>query len=141
MPRPTASSRPGHDPGRVPGGRIGRRRSHSIGSPSFISNRSWRSTPAAHPARPSSAAAGRELLPGAIEEFLRYESSLKFSTGRTAIEDFELGGQEIKAGDVVMVSLLAVNRDPQRFEAPKTNCVSTVRRTPTWLSATASTGA
>ncbi|MGH3374455.1 MAG: cytochrome P450 [Actinoallomurus sp.] len=49
---------------------------------------------------------------------IRYESSLSFSTGRTAIEDFEFEGQEIKAGDVVMVSLLAVNRDPQRFEAP-----------------------
>jgi cytochrome P450 len=58
---------------------------------------------------------GRELLPAAIEEFLRYESSLQFSTGRTATEDFELAGQQIKAGDVVMVSMLAVNRDPGRF--------------------------
>ncbi|WP_306214509.1 cytochrome P450 family protein [Actinoplanes sp. RD1] len=61
---------------------------------------------------------GRELLPEAIEEFLRYESSLKFSTGRIAAEDFELAGAPIRAGDVVMVSLLAVNRDPSRFDSP-----------------------
>ena len=62
--------------------------------------------------------ADRSLLPGAIEEFLRYESPVEMSTGRVATDDLELGGRQIHAGDVVMVALLSANRDPERFEAP-----------------------
>ncbi|MEV7630203.1 cytochrome P450 [Actinoplanes sp. NPDC089786] len=62
--------------------------------------------------------ADRGLLPGAIEEFLRYEGPVELSTGRVATEDFELAGQQIRAGDVVLVALAAANRDPARFDAP-----------------------
>ncbi|MDR7277162.1 cytochrome P450 [Catenuloplanes atrovinosus] len=62
--------------------------------------------------------ADRTLLPAAIEEFLRYESPVELSTGRVATEDFTLGGQRIEAGDIVMVNLLAANRDPAHFESP-----------------------
>ncbi|GAB7044752.1 MULTISPECIES: cytochrome P450 family protein [Catenuloplanes] len=62
--------------------------------------------------------ADRALLPAAIEEFLRYESPVELSTGRVATEDFTLGGQRIRAGDIVMVNLLAANRDPAHFESP-----------------------
>ena len=68
--------------------------------------------------RPSSWTPSSERRSAAAPATLASRCSLNFSTGRTALEDFELEGQEIKAGDVVMVSLLAVNRDPQRFEAP-----------------------
>jgi cytochrome P450 len=37
---------------------------------------------------------------------------------RYATEDIELGGETIPAGSTVVVSLLAANRDPQRFENP-----------------------
>lgn len=58
------------------------------------------------------------LLPGAVEEFLRMEGSVELSTGRVALEDLEIGGRTIRAGEVVMVGLLAANRDDTRFDRP-----------------------
>lgn len=37
---------------------------------------------------------------------------------RYATEDIELGGETIREGSTVVVSLLAANRDPQRFDDP-----------------------
>jgi cytochrome P450 len=54
------------------------------------------------------------LLPGAIEEFLRYEGPLETATFRVAAEDLEIGGQRIAAGEPVLVVLLSANRD-ERF--------------------------
>ncbi|TVL92453.1 cytochrome P450 [Streptomyces sp. SAJ15] len=55
----------------------------------------------------------------AIEELLRY---IPFRKGvgipRVAVEDVELGGVTIRAGDFVHVSYLAANRDGDRFERP-----------------------
>lgn len=47
--------------------------------------------------------ADRTLLPGAIEEFLRYQSPVEMTSSRIATEAFELDGRHIAAGDVVMV--------------------------------------
>jgi cytochrome P450 len=58
------------------------------------------------------------LLPGAIEEFLRYEGPVETSTYRYATEDLEIGGVAISAGDAVLVSLLAADRDETRFPDP-----------------------
>ena len=55
------------------------------------------------------------LLPGAIEEFLRYEGPVETSTFRIATEPMEIGGQQVAAGDVVLVVLLSANRDEERF--------------------------
>jgi cytochrome P450 len=55
------------------------------------------------------------LLPSAIEEFLRFEGPVETSTYRFATEDLELGGSAIRAGEPVLVSLLAANRDDGRF--------------------------
>ncbi|SEH00543.1 Cytochrome P450 [Nonomuraea solani] len=57
------------------------------------------------------------LVPGAVEELLRYLTVLDF-TARTALEDVELDGHAIKAGDTVTISLPAANRDPRRFTDP-----------------------
>ncbi|MGR8007360.1 cytochrome P450 [Streptomyces hypolithicus] len=58
-------------------------------------------------------------LPGAIEELLRF---IPFRKGvgipRIALEDVELGGVTIRAGDVVHVSYLTANRDERKFEGP-----------------------
>jgi cytochrome P450 len=62
--------------------------------------------------------AERSLLPAAIEEFLRFEGPVEMSTARVATESFTFGGQQINAGDVVMVSLLGADRDADRFEDP-----------------------
>jgi cytochrome P450 len=60
-----------------------------------------------------------DLLPDAVEELMRY-----LSVGdifyRYATEDIELGGETIGKGSTVVVSLLAANHDPQRFDNPDT---------------------
>ncbi|MFG7947022.1 cytochrome P450, partial [Streptomyces cacaoi] len=58
-----------------------------------------------------------ELLPGAVEEFLRYETPNNLSSPRYATEPVELGGVTVPEGHFVMVSWLAANRD-DRFAAP-----------------------
>jgi cytochrome P450 len=58
------------------------------------------------------------LLPGAIEEFLRFEGPVETSTYRYATEDLEIGGTAILAGESVLVSLLAADRDEGRFPDP-----------------------
>ena len=58
------------------------------------------------------------LIDTATEELMRYVPSLHIGPIRVALEDVELAGQPIKAGDVVTVSLAAVNRDPLRFTDP-----------------------
>ncbi|KOV85243.1 cytochrome P450 [Nocardia sp. NRRL S-836] len=57
------------------------------------------------------------LMPGAVEELLRYLSVADIFY-RYATEDVELGGETIPAGSTVVVSLLAANRDPRKFEHP-----------------------
>ncbi|MBW0105622.1 cytochrome P450 [Pseudonocardia sp. KRD291] len=59
------------------------------------------------------------LMPGAVEELLRYLSIADIFF-RYATEDVELGGETIPAGSTVVVSLLAADRDPQRFDDPDT---------------------
>ncbi len=54
-----------------------------------------------------------------VEEMLRYNTIIEPNpTERTALEDAEIGGAMILAGETVIVSLLGANRDPSRFEAP-----------------------
>lgn len=58
------------------------------------------------------------LLPGAIEELLRFESPINVATFRYAAEPVEMGGVTIPAGDSVFVSIGALNRDPSKFSEP-----------------------
>jgi len=58
------------------------------------------------------------LLPGAIEEFLRYEGPLHVATMRFTTEPVPVGDTEIPAEALVMISLLAANRDGARFADP-----------------------
>ncbi|MDQ3763222.1 MAG: cytochrome P450 [Actinomycetota bacterium] len=60
------------------------------------------------------------LITGAIEELLRYLTVVQFNIVRGALEDIELNGQLIKAGESVCISLPAANRDPTRFTEPDT---------------------
>lgn len=60
-----------------------------------------------------------DLLPGAVEELLRYLSIADIFL-RYATEDIELGGETITKGSTVVVSLLAANHDPKRFDNPDT---------------------
>ncbi|MEH0577165.1 MULTISPECIES: cytochrome P450 [Streptomyces] len=60
-----------------------------------------------------------ETLTDVLQEMLRH---IPFRKGvgipRVALEDFELDGVRIRAGDFVHVSYLTANRDPERFPDP-----------------------
>ncbi|MFE3497452.1 cytochrome P450 [Streptomyces sp. NPDC059175] len=58
------------------------------------------------------------LMPRAVEELLRYDSAFELTTWRFFAEDGDLHGTEVPAGDSVIVSLCAANRDPRRFPQP-----------------------
>jgi cytochrome P450 len=60
-----------------------------------------------------------ETVDGAVEELLRY-LTVVHTNAKTALEDVELDGQLIKAGETVTLSLHAANRDPERFADPDT---------------------
>ncbi|MGH9271323.1 MAG: cytochrome P450, partial [Ilumatobacteraceae bacterium] len=57
------------------------------------------------------------LIPGFVEEALRLETPVQ-GLYRTAVEDTEVGGVPIKAGDHLMLIYAAGNRDPDRFADP-----------------------
>jgi cytochrome P450 len=67
-----------------------------------------------------------QVIPEAVEEFLRYYSPVSFLT-RTTTRDVCIAGKEIKKGDRVAFGFAAANRDPQAFDQPNTICVG---RTP-----------
>lgn len=58
-----------------------------------------------------------ELVPDAVEEILRFRAPI-MNYRRTAMEDFELGGQSIRKGDKVIVWFASANRDEKVFEEP-----------------------
>ncbi|HEY0815733.1 MAG TPA: cytochrome P450 [Pseudonocardia sp.] len=60
-----------------------------------------------------------DLLPSAIEEFLRWDSPVHSTPVRFAAQDVEYAGVTIPAGSVVILSLAAANRDPSRFADPE----------------------
>ena len=53
----------------------------------------------------------------AVEELLRY-LSIAHTGVRAALEDVEVDGQLIKAGESVVISVQAANRDPEKFADP-----------------------
>jgi cytochrome P450 len=59
-----------------------------------------------------------ELIDNAVEELLRYLTISQFGASRTALEDLELAGQRVSAGQTVVVALPSANRDPGRFDDP-----------------------
>ncbi|QEM80265.2 cytochrome P450 [Halomonas binhaiensis] len=59
-----------------------------------------------------------ELTENAVEELLRYDGAVRCSM-RYALDDVELGGQQIQRGDTVVFSFSAANRDPQAFPNPE----------------------
>jgi cytochrome P450 len=61
--------------------------------------------------------ANYELIPAAVEETLRYDSSIQ-KQSRVASVDLEILGQEVKKGDYVHFMIGAANRDPQKFKNP-----------------------
>ncbi len=58
-----------------------------------------------------------DLMDSAVKELLRYDSPVQID-GRVVLEDMEIGGKQIRAGQMVLSLLGAVNRDPEVFENP-----------------------
>lgn len=71
-----------------------------------------------HPEQLERLKADLSLLPGAIDEILRYHSPAQW-TSRQAKEDVIVGGKHICAGQTVMLMLAAANRDAEQFPQPE----------------------
>jgi cytochrome P450 len=71
-----------------------------------------------HPDQLAELQANPDLIPQAIEEILRYTIMDQHPRARVALEDVELGGHTIKAGEGVLVSLAGANKDPETFPEP-----------------------
>ena len=60
----------------------------------------------------------RSLLPGAVEELLRFVNPLNHATDRFTLEPVEIGGVTIPAREWVLCVTSSANRDPERFGDP-----------------------
>jgi cytochrome P450 len=60
------------------------------------------------------------LLPGAVDELLRFVNPLNHATDRFTMEPVEIGGVTIPAREWVLCVTSSANRDPARFSAPDT---------------------
>ncbi|MFC3998133.1 cytochrome P450 [Nocardiopsis sediminis] len=70
-----------------------------------------------HPAQFAALRTDPGIAGRAVEELLRY-LSVAHTGVRVALEDVELDGHRIAAGDAVAVSVMAANRDPAKFPDP-----------------------
>jgi cytochrome P450 len=59
------------------------------------------------------------LLPEAVDEVIRYESPQALATTRYTLEPVTIGDTAIPEHQLVIVALIAANRDPARFPKPK----------------------
>ena len=71
----------------------------------------------AHPDQQAQLAGDPALMPGAVEEMLRWVSPIK-NMARTATRDVELDGATIAAGQEVILLYPSANRDAAVFEKP-----------------------
>ncbi|MFF3391865.1 cytochrome P450 [Streptomyces sp. NPDC002669] len=58
------------------------------------------------------------LLPGAIEEFLRYDGPVNPGIARFAREDVTIAGVSVPRGATVLIASAIADRDPERFPDP-----------------------
>jgi cytochrome P450 len=72
----------------------------------------------AHPVQMAMLREDPSLVPDAVEELLRYLSITHRGLHRVAVEDVEVGGQLIRAGEGVIAAANIANRDPEVFENP-----------------------
>jgi cytochrome P450 len=73
---------------------------------------------ASFPAERDRLVASPELIPGAVEELLRWVSPV-MQFRRTATREAELGGRRIREGDKVVLYYVSANRDEEVFDEPQ----------------------
>ena len=61
--------------------------------------------------------ADRDLIPNTVAEVIRWQTPLAYMR-RTALEDVEMHGKTIRAGDKVAMWYVSGNRDERKFENP-----------------------
>ncbi|GAA2734576.1 cytochrome P450 [Streptomyces nogalater] len=71
-----------------------------------------------HPGQLSLLRERPELLPDAVEEFLRYDGPVNPGIARFAREDIEIAGVTIPRGATVVIASAIADRDPARFTDP-----------------------
>jgi cytochrome P450 len=71
-----------------------------------------------HPAEMANLRADPSLIPGAVEELVRYVRIGLLPLARVTAEEVELGEITIPAGEVVLPIIQAANRDPSAFSEP-----------------------
>lgn len=72
---------------------------------------------ARHPEQRSMVRDDPDLWPNAVEELLRYDTSVR-NVGRGTVRDLTVGDVTIPAGANVVINLGAANRDPRRWDRP-----------------------
>jgi cytochrome P450 len=68
-----------------------------------------------------------ELMKGAVEEFLRFDTSVEYTPMRFAARDIEFGGAQIARGDIVVVSLTSANRSDSALAAAERDILDVSR--------------
>ncbi|TPQ21966.1 cytochrome P450 family protein [Streptomyces sporangiiformans] len=68
-----------------------------------------------HPEQLAALRADPARLPAAVEEIARYEGPALLAIRRFPLEDVTIGDVTVPAGETVLLSLSAANRDPHRF--------------------------
>ncbi|MEU6675325.1 cytochrome P450 [Streptomyces sp. NPDC046925] len=71
-----------------------------------------------HPEQLAALRTDPALIPAAVEEFSRYEGPALLAIRRFPLEDLTIGGVTVPAGETVLLSPSAANRDPRRFPDP-----------------------
>jgi len=70
-----------------------------------------------HPEQAQLLARNPELMPSAVEEFLRYDGPVP-ATIKVVTEDTNWHGRTIRRGDMVLPFISSANRDPEQFPQP-----------------------
>lgn len=82
-----------------------------------------------HPDQLAKLKADLGVVPAAVEELLRFNGPATIAGPRYAREDIELGGQQIKQGDVLFPVLLSANHDERQFpRSEELNIARTLER-------------
>ncbi|MBT2387081.1 cytochrome P450 [Streptomyces sp. ISL-11] len=72
-----------------------------------------------HPGLLSELRADPAGLSAAVDEFIRWDGPAPLAIRRFPLEDVEIGGVTVPAGETVLLSIASANRDPRHFPDPE----------------------
>jgi cytochrome P450 len=71
-----------------------------------------------HPEQLAALRADPSLMPGAVEELVRFDGSVTVSNFRFAREEVRIGDAVVAPGEAIFIATCAVNHDPKAFDRP-----------------------